>query len=544
MNGGSSQSKDEDPTIVLGLDFGTTWDSVNYHCTDKEKTPSVISYDEDGKLLWGYSVSDKKSSIQWFKLCLLEEDDIPKDIRNSTQLQAAKASLKQRNKSAVDVISDYLRELWKHSILNIRRAIGGQLVDLCRFKVVATLPAIWPAYAQIRMYEAMEKAGILKVRTAGGTTLEFLSEPEAASLATMNGMSMYNKADVKIGDHFVVCDAGGGTVDVITYTVMELDPMRVQESVKGDGKLCGATFLDERFLSILREKLNEMSPDAWQILEEAGALGRIINSDWENGIKPQFRNTNQHWVIQMPVGGPKRTHDEFRFSDVKLDVKDVQKIFKPIVSEIKHLVATQVRIVEEKYKKKPKFVVLVGGFGRQPLLYTEIQDDLNSANDLEGKIDVLQSQGAEPIHDERDMMWSKVDQAFVADNQTTWFVSIGETIPVGEFTEKAFYNDIEKPIKSLSTDLIYSTSAIPSKRRDETVKELYKLHWSSVPDFHSLPTWINPKGQTIRRICFSIRMTSNGVTLDFEVLYGNKVMASKKIGIDYGHCGAPVGISN
>jgi molecular chaperone DnaK (HSP70) len=176
----------------------TSWDSVKYHCTDKEKTPSVISYDENGKLLWGYSVSDKKSAIEWFKLCLLEGDDIPNDIRNSAQLQAAQASLKAWNKSIVDIISDYLRALWKHSILNIRRAIGGQLVDLCRFKVVATLPAIWPAYAQARMYEAIEKAGILKARTAGGTSLEFLSEPEAAALATMKGMSMYNRVDMKV----------------------------------------------------------------------------------------------------------------------------------------------------------------------------------------------------------------------------------------------------------------------------------------------------------------------------------------------------------
>jgi hypothetical protein len=86
------------------------------------------------------------------------------------------------------------------------------------------------------------------------------------------------------------------------------------------GKLCGATFLDELFLNILRNKLNNMSPDAWQTLEETGALSRIVNNDWENGLKPQFRNTGQHWVIQMPVGGPKRSHDEFRFSDIKLNV--------------------------------------------------------------------------------------------------------------------------------------------------------------------------------------------------------------------------------
>ncbi|KAL7973792.1 hypothetical protein HDV63DRAFT_413813 [Trichoderma sp. SZMC 28014] len=585
----SSQSNDEEPFIAIGIDFGTTWDSTKYHCSDKEKTPSIISYDEDGKILWGYSVSDKTSSIEWSKLCLLEGDDIPNDLYHSTQLQAAQAALKQQKKSVVDVISDYLRQLWKHSIINIRRAIGGQLVDLCRFKVVATIPAIWPIYAQMRMHEAIEKAGILSTRNAGQTVLEFLPEPEAAALATLRSISTYNQANMEVGDHFVVCDAGGGTVDIITYTVVELSPMKVKESVKGDGKLCGATFLDELFLAILREKLDQISPDTWKTLEETGALGRIMNNDWENGIKPQFRNTDQHWMIQIPVKGPKRTHDEFRFSDIKLDVKDAQRIFKPIVAEIMHLVKNQVKAIKDKYNKEPKFVVLVGGFGRQPFLFTEMQDALNRMGGLVRKIEVLQSQGAEPWtavcrgavirglelsdgtrdptvmsrisrmsygvkcavvpwnskkHDIRDKEWSDIDQAYRAVNQTSWFVHIGETIPVGKFISKGFLTDLERPITKHSTKLIYSTSATPPKRCDETVKKLCKLHWSTVPQFNKLTTWVNAKGRRIRRFCYDINMTSNGVTLDFEIIYKGQVVASKNIGIDYGHCGALAGNCN
>ncbi|KAL7927677.1 hypothetical protein ACQKWADRAFT_325165 [Trichoderma austrokoningii] len=492
-DGDSSQSKDEDPTIVLGIDFGTTqahfsiysgvawaistrltnistitsWDSAKYYCSDKEKTPSIISYEENGKILWGYSVSDKKSSIEWSKLCLLEGDDIPQDACHSTHLQAAQEALKQHKKTVVEVISDYLRQLWKHSIINIRRAIGGQLVDLCRFKFVATIPAIWPIYAQMRMHEAIEKAGILSSRNAGQTTLEFLAEPEAAALATLRGISSYNQANMEVGDHFVVCDAGGGTVDVITYTVVELSPLKVKKSVKGDGKLCGATFLDERFLIILKEKLDLISPDTWKTLQKTGALERIINNDWENGIKPQFRNTDRHWMIQIPVQGPKRTHDEFRFSNIKLEVEDAQKIFKPIVADIKDLVEKQMKAIELKYHKEPK----------------------------------------------------------------------GETIPVSEPISRGYYADIEKPVKKYSIDLIYSTSATPPKRCDETVKTLYNLHWSKVPNFKELSTWVNPKGRTVRRFCYDVEMTSNGVTLDFEIKYNRQIVASKDIGIDYGHCG-------
>lgn len=190
-------------TRPTNISMITSWDSAKHHCSDKEKTPSIISYEENGKVLWGYSVSDKKSSIEWSKLCLLEGDDIPKDACHSTQLQYARDALKQQEKSVVDVISDYLRQLWKHSIINIRRAIGGQLVDLCRFKVVATIPAIWPIYAQMRMHEAIEKAGILSTRNAGQTTLEFLPEPEAAALATLKSISTYNQANMEVKASYI-----------------------------------------------------------------------------------------------------------------------------------------------------------------------------------------------------------------------------------------------------------------------------------------------------------------------------------------------------
>lgn len=70
------------------------------------------------------------------------------------------------------------------------------MIDVCAFNVVVTLPAIWPAYAQFRMKEAIEKAGILKARGICDTTLEFISEPEAAALATLQDMS--DRADMVV----------------------------------------------------------------------------------------------------------------------------------------------------------------------------------------------------------------------------------------------------------------------------------------------------------------------------------------------------------
>lgn len=55
------------------------------------------------------------------------------------------------------------------------------------------------------MTEVVEKAGILKDRTAGATILTFAPEPEAATL-------FERRREIKQDDVYVVCVACGGTV--------------------------------------------------------------------------------------------------------------------------------------------------------------------------------------------------------------------------------------------------------------------------------------------------------------------------------------------
>jgi hypothetical protein len=40
---------------------------------------------------------------------------------------------------------------------------------------------------------------------------------------------------IQIGDAFVICDAGGGTVDLISYEITKLVPLELKELVPGKG---------------------------------------------------------------------------------------------------------------------------------------------------------------------------------------------------------------------------------------------------------------------------------------------------------------------
>ena len=88
-----------------------------------------------------------------------------------------------------------------------------------------------------------------------GSGLQLVSEPEAAAIYALADM---DPLDLRIGDIYVLCDAGGGTVDLITYEITALKPnIKVTEAVHGTGGLCGGSFLNRRFESFMEKKLGD-----------------------------------------------------------------------------------------------------------------------------------------------------------------------------------------------------------------------------------------------------------------------------------------------
>lgn len=67
---------------------------------------------------------------------------------------------------------------------------------------------------------------------AGIRPVNLIKEPEAAALWTAKNLSVA----LEQNDAFVVCDAGGGTVDLISYQVEATTPrLQVKELVPGTG---------------------------------------------------------------------------------------------------------------------------------------------------------------------------------------------------------------------------------------------------------------------------------------------------------------------
>lgn len=203
----------------------TTWDAAH----GQEKVPTKISYHNIGSGVdWGHGIPADADPLSWFKLLLVNEKNLTPDVRDSSYIAAARKRLAASGKTPIETVAKYLRQLWRHTLDELTKRFGDLVVRYTQFKVYLTVPAIWDEPARKLMRLAALKAGICDSREdAKATYLELVSEPEAAALAVFQEYKGQHSAQVSIqsrlvpeimidnlqvGDVFIVCDAGGGTV--------------------------------------------------------------------------------------------------------------------------------------------------------------------------------------------------------------------------------------------------------------------------------------------------------------------------------------------
>lgn len=156
----------------------TEWPSAYYNNRGEVQVPTQLA---GGK--WGYEITSDMNPLKWFKLLLLNDDDLD-EYRGSKNLAEGRQALAYSGMEPVDVVAVYLRKLWTHTYAKLKATVE---VDNLPLRVAISVPAIWPLYANQAMRQAAEKAGILDRRLIGATTLEFIHEPEAAGLSILLG---------------------------------------------------------------------------------------------------------------------------------------------------------------------------------------------------------------------------------------------------------------------------------------------------------------------------------------------------------------------
>ena len=221
---------------------------------------SEIQYSEGG-YKWGFQIGDYGQRHQWFKLGLDPAHCSGASSALAREFPDSNASPPEYNHNPEKLVTDFLTALRKHAEQVLRHKLPESALKSTPIEFVITTPAVWSELAQAKTRACAEKAGM-----GCGSALHIISEPEAAAMYALDAMDPHN---IQVGDTFVLCDAGGGTVDLISYKVAALKPiLRIVEAAPGSGSSCGSTFLNRIFQKFLKDKLGDDRNWDEDVLEE------------------------------------------------------------------------------------------------------------------------------------------------------------------------------------------------------------------------------------------------------------------------------------
>ena len=388
-----------DDRLIVGVDFGTTYSGVAavYSATPddvdiikswpggngitSDKVPTEVSYEvastpssptaEDTSeakqpiaIRWGFQFKPEEPRLRCVKLFLDRNQKLPHFV---SPLETA-AQLRKCDRTVMDAVSDYLTKIYDHTMETLIRRYGESFVSTTRVEFVLTVPAVWSDAAKNATLQAAERAGM-----GSRHELKLISEPEAAAVYTLKTIQ---PSGLKVGDNYVVCDAGGGTVDLIAYKVNQLNPLRIEESAVGTGGLCGSAFLNYRFEDHVRERvgverynhMREKKPKTWM-------MGLRY---FEEFVKRNF-NEEEHSEVNVPFPGlPDDEEAGLDSGFLIMSAEQVKGIFEPVIQQVIELVEGQVQAIKAR-DGVVSGIILVGGFGQSNYLYTRLKQHFNQA---------------------------------------------------------------------------------------------------------------------------------------------------------------------
>ncbi|KAI6398031.1 hypothetical protein MCOR07_008314 [Pyricularia oryzae] len=582
---------DQDGILVIGIDFGTTFSGVAWATTEElednpndinlimnwpgtgreeSKAPSELCYNDDGTIGWGFEVPPEADSIRWFKLLLLRDEDMGEELRNVPQLSDCRDFLKRTGKSAVDVVADYLGMLWKHTIETIVRARGQTVVDAMVIRTVITVPAIWKGYARQAMEKAAKKAGMLEKRPAGPTSLVLANEPEAAALATLIERGRKPSAD----SVYIVCDAGGGTVDLISYKVEQVNPISMKEAVEGKGALCGGIFIDEAFENLCYKQFGL----EWVELSKTAAR-HIIRDDWEFGIKPQFRKNcaSKAFTVRVPSEISFKSAVGVKNGRMHFSGSDIQRTFEHPCRRINDLIFEQLEGTRANAPDADTHVILVGGLGSSPYLYDYLDEIYADTG-----VSILQSTGTKPrtaicrgavlkgfledmhhpqssapvmvtstvsrtgigllmdvpfvhcVHLEEDKKWCPLELNYKASNQVKWFLAKGQDVPECKPVRSPFYHLLYPgQTPRVSLDLVECERPDAPTRKTSAVTPLCTLSFKVDLEREELQEFTNSNCARYHKLSFEVEMIPAGASVEFVVYVDGRKQGARNVNVRF-----------
>ncbi|KOS41464.1 hypothetical protein ACN38_g7672 [Penicillium nordicum] len=544
-------------SLIIGIDFGTTFSGVSWVTVarfNKEdinvitdwpgtskaeaKVPTRLSYENgDKEPLWGFQVDNTEQVLQWFKLLLLKKEDMWKDLRDSDQIVKARKLLLDLGKTPEDCIADYLRALWKHTLKMIRKGHADYLIESLQFHVVLTVPAIWKDYARTAMQEAVKRAGILDRRIAGETTLVLAPEPEAAGLTAL---LEYGTA-IKPGEVYVICDAGGGTVDVITYKVKGTQPLKLAEAVEGDGALCGGIFIDEDFITKCSRRIGLK----WSQFSEAHR-NAILEDEWEVDINSDIREV---FDARATPGLLKLVGTQIaKAQDNGLSVTGIVLVgglgCNEYLSEsLDAKYGSQgIRIYRSKDKDQVRSAICRGAI-LKGLITAPIDDHIPNAPRILSTISRTSlgirksSKYQKGVHRKETRVFHEIEGCYKVHNVMHWYIEKGKEVETDRPIRKKLYqsSSMDAHLPSyLDFTILQCESEHPPKYKTNLVTRHSKIRFKlgHLGD-NAWKVHEAPGGRRFRKLNYTLEMVPSGASTEISMWIKGEKLGSKYISIQF-----------
>ncbi|KAI9771282.1 MAG: hypothetical protein M1840_002252 [Geoglossum simile] len=392
-----------DTEIIIGIDFGTTFSGVGWTFTGQRKpdiistpgapwgsvrTPTEILYNghSSGEPRWGWNARGKEGALKYFKLELDEEqrakipqlfefedpatpqnlgDSFFSPFKQPRHRRSTTITL-QQPPGETDICADYLKAIGNEAIKAITRS--KVVLKTTPVQYVLTVPANWS--------DAAKNATKKCARDAFGSTakIALILEPQAAAIHVLKSDAI---STLVKGGHYIVCDVGGGTVDLITYQILNDKPLELGESVRGTADVCGALLLNWKFECYLAKILGKYYTG------EAGGRAmkkavQMMREKFETNIKRHFEYTDDSWELDFPYDIPIDERPSIVTQDDIIEISGsslATDVFDPVVEKILTLIQEQVDRVQRMDRKATiAGIILVGGFGGNKYLAKNVKE--------------------------------------------------------------------------------------------------------------------------------------------------------------------------
>ncbi|KAK1763089.1 actin-like ATPase domain-containing protein [Phialemonium atrogriseum] len=387
--------------LIVGLDFGTTHTGISYAWSDDDevmavdkwptangalktaqKNPTLIAYLPGiDSMPWGYQIGAQSNICAWMKYHLDKNYPSTKyDDPGLTEAISTGLFSVERTKTPDEVTIDYLKEVFKFAVRHLTEsvgALGSALLDVTTIQWWLAKPAIWGNQAQLRLQKIVRTAADHAEFFRPEDEFNFVTEADAAAFTLLRQAAADD--DLNAGDTVMICDCGGGTVDVAVYMVSSISPIKVKEVVSGEGGKCGSSCIDLQFDKFMLERFGK----AYENLDPSEKkFGSVFMKKFEThkhafgagDDPPLFEMELFMDGVDTDVPDMEEWYDD-RDGTVRLTRSDMDAIFRPTVERVMELIAAQHKAAtRSKRASKVNRLMLAGGFARSQYLQSRVKE--------------------------------------------------------------------------------------------------------------------------------------------------------------------------